>query len=818
MNAPATRAIIDTQSVLEAIDAACERIAPTWPLDRMIAVSPYWERIDQPFDQACNALEKIAGSSLTMPLAYYREQLERGHITKKDLKKAVRESRSSLTVRDLLGALHAAPPAPVHAPLLSSILDAERDLHHEPAWCDTITHQVAQFCAAYFDRDQADWHPGRERPLYASWRDSLTRDHSVSLLMKNPRIAARARTLQDTPEAQVEAALLQLGVAPQQWQQYLQSVIMRLSGWAAWCAYQRWQARLAGGDDHTLVDLLAIRLGWECLVDDGEREPGSVWHRWQRAWNDHFHDTGENNLQVRLLWQRAQEISYQDRLFQQLGNAVTAPATASTQVQAVFCIDVRSEVIRRHLEAQSGGIQTLGFAGFFGLPIAYAPLGTQASRPQLPGLLAPALHISESSGDPGIDQQVVKARQAHLQRQAGWRPFRSLPASAFTLVETLGLGYAAKLIKDSLPGTAGRTASDTPQLGAADTGRLRPSLKTALGDNVAEQAEMASRVLDNMGLSGNLAPLVLLVGHGSQTRNNPQRAGLDCGACCGQAGDINARALADLLNDSAVRAELAGNGRSIPDTTWFVAGLHNTTTDDIELFDTGLAPACHTEALAQLRQQLRAAGCAARRERAPSLGLQQLADHPSKLEKAVRRLANDWAQTRPEWGLANNAAFIVAPRSRTRDVDLGGRSFLHDYDPRRDPDGRLLEQIMTAPMIVTHWINMQYYASTVDNRRYGSGNKILHNVVGGRIGVFEGNGGDLRIGLARQSVHDGSDWRHEPLRLTVVIEAPRHLIEQVIDSHEMVRNLLDHQWLHLARIDDQGIECYRQGLWQTWTW
>ncbi|MBA1149238.1 DUF2309 family protein, partial [Ectothiorhodospiraceae bacterium WFHF3C12] len=185
--------------------------------------------------------------------------------------------------------------------------------------------------------------------------------------------------------------------------------------------------------------------------------------------------------------------------------------------------------------------------------------------------------------------------------------------------------------------------------------------------------------------------------------------------------------------------------------------------------------------------------------------------------RAVRARSRDWAQTRPEWGLAGNAAFIVAPRARTRGIDLGGRAFLHDYDWRQDTDGGVLELIMTAPMVVTHWINMQYYASTVDNHRYGSGNKVLHNVVGGRIGVFEGNGGDLRLGLARQSVHDGRQWMHTPLRLSVFIEAPRAMIERVIDGHETVANLVNNGWLHLFRMGEDGVEAYAGGTWQRWS-
>ena len=171
----------------------------------------------------------------------------------------------------------------------------------------------------------------------------------------------------------------------------------------------------------------------------------------------------------------------------------------------------------------------------------------------------------------------------------------------------------------------------------------------------------------------------------------------------------------------------------------------------------------------------------------------------------MRHRARDWAEVRPEWGLAGNAAFIVAPRGRTRSIDLQGRSFLHDYRWQDDTGYGVLELIITAPMIVTHWINLQYYASVVDPLRYGSGNKVLHNVVGGRIGVMEGAGGDLRIGLARQSVHDGERWMHEPLRLSVFIEAPADAIDAIIAKHDVVRQLVEHEWLFLHRIDtDSG--------------
>ena len=244
--------------------------------------------------------------------------------------------------------------------------------------------------------------------------------------------------------------------------------------------------------------------------------------------------------------------------------------------------------------------------------------------------------------------------------------------------------------------------------------------------------------------------------------------------------------------------------------------MHNTTTDEIEGFDIDLLSHEARVEWNQLQEIFASAGDQVRRERAPSLGLNSPPDHQQLLKKFNQR-ANDGAQTRPEWGLANNASFIIAPRQRTQGLNLAGRSFLHDYNAENDTDGSVLELLMTAPMLVTHWINWQYHASACDPQRMGSGNKLLHNVVGGHIGVFEGNGGDLRIGLSRQSLHDGKRWMHEPLRLTAVIDAPAQAIERVTQQHAVVRQLLENGWLHLWRYEGDRLVRYAEGQWQALT-
>jgi hypothetical protein len=403
--------------------------------------------------------------------------------------------------------------------------------------------------------------------------------------------------------------------------------------------------------------------------------------------------------------------------------------------------------------------------------------------------LSPTVTVRESVGGEPADEAAAGLARRRVRKRVGraWKAFQLSAVSNFSFVEACGLGFGGKLLADGLGW----------RKGAAEEG---PTDLCAEAD-LAARVALAAGALRNLGLTSGFARLVLLCGHGSETANNPYGSSLDCGACGGNAGLTSARVAAQTLNEAAVREGLRADGIDVPAETWFVAGLHNTTTDEVTLVEEGNELPAVRAAMGELRARLAKAGVVARGHRLPTLGLR------AGREGAVGERSRDWAQVRPEWGLAGNAMFVAAPRSLTANLDLGGRAFLHNYDWRTDESAAVLELIMIAPMVVANWINLQYYASTVNNAKFGSGNKVIHNVVG-MLGVVQGNGGDLQVGLPWQSVHGGRKFVHEPLRLNVLLAAPRERIVGVLRKQAGVAELVANRWLHLFALESDG------GIWR----
>lgn len=791
------------QGTGDLFDRVLRRIAPVWPLSGYVAVNPYLGFTELPFSEAAAYLHGTVGERLIMDRRWYAQEVERGRLTRADILEAAQGLGLDADEAAWRVYLGRAPGGPVaHLRTLPELLDRRG----RAPISRYVVEQISRLLAAYYDRGQATWAFPREpgSGLFAAWRHYTLHDRSLGPMGLK---AARARLLQLPADAAAARAwarqILEIPGAAEE--AYFLVLLKSVGGWAGWCRHLLWQAELEGQTHPDLGDLLAIRMAWEALLH-GTAEP-AVLERWRRQLHGWIAaDRGAEAEAARRgeVLLRASEIAFRRRLAAGIRRGrVSTGAAARPRVQAAFCIDVRSEVYRRHLESAMPGLETIGFAGFFGVMLDYRRQGDAVPRPQTPVLLRPQVHVHER-----VPAPVLRRRLRRLRRSAVWKHFKLSAASCFSFVETAGLFYVGRLLLDGLgwhrpslpPDGAGLPARERAGVGYEFSGSL----------TLEERLRMAESILTGLGLTRRVAPVVLLVGHGGSTTNNPHRAALDCGACAGQTGEVNARAAAALLNDPQVRKALAGRGWDLDEHCRFLPALHDTTTDRVELLERPDDSYPYAGTLAELRAALARAGDLTRLERIVRLepGLRD----PKGAAKNVASRAGNWSEVRPEWALAGNAAFIAAPRWRTRGMNLAGRAFLHDYDAAKDPDFSLLALIMTAPLVVANWINLQYYGSTVDNERQGCGNKVLHNVVGGTVGVLEGNGGDLRVGLSEQSLRDSSGGlQHEPLRLSAFIEAPAEAMDRIISENEPLRRLVDNRWLTVLRIGDDGSLYERRG-------
>lgn len=623
-------------------------------------------------------------------------------------------------------------------------------------------------------------------------------------------------------------------------------------------------ARAVGGDaPAALMELSSVQL--DVLLN--------ILREWER---------GEG-----YVWLQAMEAHYISEIVEK----VRIPAAEDRPskrpfVQALFCIDVRSEPMRRRLE-EFGDYQTYGIAGFFGVPLGYLEYGKGSETHLCPAIQTPRNLVLEIPASLELEDEPLYGALQHVLHE-----IKGSVLSPFVAVEAIGLLFSLELVGKTiaplsyhywhgrLRGGKGVTRLlldklspeqadsiiravqrsmivralarelDSPhdqvtddevrelreialghQQGPSKLGQRRHMTAEAeavfieklqriylvdraetglqmerlgrIGFSVEEQVRYVSQALLSIGLDRNFSRFVLLVGHESRSENNPYESALDCGACGGGKGLPNARVLANMANKPEVRRKLRERGIVIPEDTWFLPAIHNTTTDAIELHDLDLLPARHLLYLERLRDGLSAATRRCAADRMPQLGASsRLAKDPFAAAAMARRQAHDWSQVRPEWGLSRNVYAIVGRRILTEGVDLQGRAFLQSYDYRLDPKGRLLENILTGPLVVGEWINLEHYFSVVDTDSYGSGSKVYHNVAG-RFAVMTGNQSDLRTGLPTQTVlKDGRPY-HEPVRLIALVEAPLEFAQRTVGRIAKVKALIGGGWVRLLVLDPE---------------
>jgi uncharacterized protein YbcC (UPF0753/DUF2309 family) len=630
----------------------------------------------------------------------------------------------------------------------------------------------------FFDSGQATIKmPLRERGLYSSVRTLLAYDDTVA--PKTVAEKAWFATLSKDPKTAIESCLNHLGIPTAKRTEFLTLMLTTLPGWAGHVQYRvSWPD--AADRKHpnavTHEDYLALRLTLVCLV----------WPEAKNLLSWHEKALQGANMANTIAEIKTREHDFARNILSKF-TAIAAPETKKAYAQMVFCIDVRSEPFRRAIEAQ-GAYETFGFAGFFGLPVAIHNKIKQENYASCPVLLQPSDTITVQPSCKHDECQKAEKRNIGLVRL-----FQSLKYSfstPFALVETLGPLSAIWMATKTL----------FPRFFNAVSNAAYPEYDfapLATGLSIEKQSAFAAGALQTMGLNSNFADLVVFCGHGSQTQNNAFATALDCGACGGRHGAPNARLLATICNNPEVRQALAERDIFIPETTYFIGAEHNTTTDGVQLFLNDLpakwAPIAHA-----LMADLQAAQSTNSQWRAAEMGSNIAANEAAAF---TNLRATDWAQVRPEWALARNAAFVVAPRHISQAINLDGRCFLHSYRWEQDTTGAALTTILTAPMVVAQWINSQYLFSTLDNVAYGAGSKVTSNITG-KIGMMQGNASDLMTGLPLQSVNitDALPY-HSPQRLLTIVYAPRVALDEIISKQAVLQKLFGNAWVRLACIE-----------------
>ncbi len=888
MPAEAHRPIPASHPLAKLVERAVDAIAPVWPLATFVARHP-WPHLERfPFPTVAAALRQVQGLHLYPPAPVLEEALARGEIRLEQLDAAltrwldrqrwpVPRAQAEAVFRALLWELTEEPspstwpgpaalpaPAAPGAPVPLAVRPLSARLGGPAQRLDQL---MIRWCQLFLDQGLAAWPlPGRQRDLYAAWRELVRYDPALT--------REERRRLADwpaSPEAGLQRALQLLGVPEADQEAYLRSHLLALPGWSGllW-----WQSEQAGRGATLLVEYLAVRLalewalcaehvGWSeprrraeasagrqggrggqttgkavangvaAPTQPGVAAPLNPWLRWggmtAEAWACLRPEEQQQCLEAVarfvheerwLLWLEAWEESLAAPLRAALERLATpgeaAPAEQAPVAQLLFCIDVRSDALRRHLEA-AGPFATYGCAGFFNLPILARELESTHAHPACPAIVSPQVEIRELT-----DPQVV-ASWRRRRRAAGWPSFLFKKAkqhalASLALPELSGPWLGLQALARTVAPAATQRLLERAETAAAPKPPARLSLRSAsragsaglpVGMTVEQMVAAAAGLFRSIGLT-HFAPLVVVCGHESQTVNNPHASALDCGACGGASGRFNARAFAAMCNLSEVRQGLARLGLTIPEETVFVPAVHVTTTDELRWLEAPapgrLSPAAREawERLQQALPEVRRRTC---QQRLPSLpGARQAADPLREVE----RRAADWSEIRPEWGLAGNAAFVVSRRGLPLDGPLVGRIFHHSYDWRLDPQGERLAAIVAGPVTVGQWINLQYYASTLAPHVHGSGPKATQTVTGG-IGVMQGNGSDLLAGLPWQSVAaSDTELFHRPLRLLVVLEAPTEVVERLLRQDAAFRQKVAHGWLKLASLDP------RDGRWQRW--
>ncbi len=766
------------------------------PLSVFVHTNPMESLEHQHFHAVCEAATRMRQARTTLSEEHYQQLFADRQIRSEDVALALKRIRAlNLEEIDKL-------PVPRPGTVLLSTVRPEMEIEVG----EMVDAFLVRVLPAFLDLGSAPWPmPGRERGLLEAVR-WLSR---MPLGVPEPWLGGLKARLGKSTSAMplIVECLEKRGDAETGWPRILHEAMFALPGYAGMIhRLEHVVGERPKGVNVELLDYVAVRLVVEelALTDVAHRLFGrrATLATLAQSLESLVHPAESPMWSLQLgAFQDAYEEEY-IRSF--IGGIVMAQAVerskpARVDFQFVVCIDDRCESIRRHVEECVDNSETFGSAGFFGVALKHrSPLDVDEAF-SCPAPVTPTKRVTEHL-DPVRSVALLRARW--LQRQlaatlgddASRSPIRGLFASFANLLRA-----PRTLIQMLVPEPFVHPAHEFE-----GTTLLYDTAVEPEGFTIDEQIALVEGNLRNIGLVTSFAPWVAIVGHGSMAVNNQFMSGYQCGACGGRRGGINARVFCAFANTRAVRQGLAERGIEIPDGTIFVPGEHDTALDHVRWFDLEMLDPPRRAEFARVRAQLEVALERNAKERSRRFADVPLDESIAESVVRVRSRCADYAETRPEYNHATNAACVIGRRSLTRGLFLDRRPFLISYDATTDdPEAKTLEKLMAAPLPVCAGISHEYFFSTMDPLRFGCGTKLPHNVVG-LLGVCTGADGDLRPGLWAQTTEI-----HDPIRLVTLIEAEPEAITAVLDRLPAVKNKVVNAWIHMFACSPSGRGFFR---------
>jgi len=665
---------------------------------------------------------------------------------------------------------------------------------------DKVSHPILfRLAGNYLDQGISIWNfPLHEDGFLASIRELQA--GSISALFYSPRV----RKLLDDPNTSLRHLLEILVGDPKLYERYLFDQQFAHPGWSGMVAVlERNPESLLDKRRISLTDFILLELLLE--IDYLDRKFGNIWPNLSQSVTESFPELfssiePEESFTIRSLWQRAYEWTYYDQVLSglQCGPTEITSPLESDSFQALFCIDDRSCSLRRYVELQEPGVRTYGTPGFFQVEFYFQPEEGKFLTKVCPAPVQPKVVIREYNGVKKYknDLHFSKHSQGLL---GGW--FISQTMGFWSAVQLLGNVFRPAVSPAMVSSFQHMDRGSV--LGIRQDGQASEWEGLKLGFTEEEMANRIASLLGSIGATHNFSPLVYLIGHGASSVNNTYYAGYDCGACSGRAGSVNARVAAWMANQTSVRLILESKGIIIPDFVQFVGGLHDTTRDEIEFYDTENLSKKNASLHRKFAQKFNQALSLNAKERSRRFNLLSTRDTADRIHQQVKLRALSLFEPRPELNHATNAICIIGRRELSQQLFLDRRAFLNSYNPEEDPDGIFLTGILKAVAPVCGGINLEYFFSRTDPHRLGAGSKLPHNVIG-LLGVANGVEGDLRPGLPTQMTEV-----HDPIRLLVVVEQKPDFILSVLAKESSTRQWFDNNWIHLVAIDPDNRQLYR---------